>query len=111
MSPATPVVGELSPTEFVARRAAGEDLFLLDVREPAELVAASVAGAIHIPMGEVPARLAELPRDREVVVMCHAGGRSLRVAHFLAAQGFAPVQNLAGGIMAWADELGLDQSP
>jgi rhodanese-related sulfurtransferase len=110
MPPASPAVGELSPTEFAARRAAGDNLFLLDVREPGELVAASVAGAVHIPMGEVPARLAELPRDREVVVMCHAGGRSLRVAHFLASQGFGPVHNLAGGIMAWADELGLDQS-
>ena len=109
MTTGSPGVGELSPTEFAARRAAGEDLFLLDVREPAELVAASVAGAVHIPMGEIPSRLAELPRDREVVVMCHAGGRSLRAAHFLAGQGFSPVQNLAGGITAWAEELGLGQ--
>jgi rhodanese-related sulfurtransferase len=97
----------MTPTEFVARQHAGGNLFLLDVREPAEVASASVAGAVHIPMGDVPARLAELPRDREVVVLCLAGGRSLRVANFLAAQGFQPVTNLTGGISAWAEEIGL----
>ena len=103
----TPSVGAMTPTEFAARQQAGGNLFLLDVREPAELASASVAGAVHIPMGDVPARLAELPRDREVVVLCHAGSRSLRVANFLAAQGFQPVTNLSGGIAAWAVEIGL----
>ena len=103
----TPSVGAMTPTEFVARQQAGGNLFLLDVREPAEVVSASVAGAVHIPMGDVPARLAELPQDRELVIMCHAGGRSLRVANFLAAQGFQPVTNLTGGITAWAAEIGL----
>ena len=103
----TPSVGAMTPTEFVARQQAGGNLFLLDVREPAELASASVAGAVHIPMGDVPAHLAELPRDREVVVLCHAGSRSLRVANFLAAQGFQPVTNLSGGIAAWAVEIGL----
>jgi len=103
----TPSVGAMTPTEFVARQQAGGKLFLLDVREPAELVAASVATAVHIPMGDVPARLDELPRDQEIVVMCHVGGRSLRVANFLATQGFQPVTNLTGGIAAWAEEIGL----
>ena len=103
----TPSVGAMTPTEFTARQQAGGNLFLLDVREPAEVAASSVAGAVHIPMGEVPARLAELPRDRELVVMCLAGGRSLRVAYFLAAEGFQPVTNLTGGITAWAAEVGL----
>lgn len=103
----TPSVGAITPTEFVARQQAGANLFLLDVREPAEVAASSVSGAVHIPMGDVPARLAELPRDREVVVMCLAGGRSLRVANFLATQGFQPVTNLSGGITAWAAEIGL----
>ena len=100
-------VGAMTPTEFVARQHAGGNLFLLDVREPAEVASASVAGAVHIPMGDVPARLAELPQDRELVIMCHVGGRSLRVANFLAAQGFQPVTNLTGGITAWAAEIGL----
>jgi len=103
----TPSVGAMTPTEFTARQQAGANLFLLDVREPAELLAASVAGAVHIPMGDVPARLGELPRDREIVVLCHVGGRSLRVANFLAAQGFQPVTNLTGGIAAWAEEIRL----
>lgn len=103
----TPSVGAITPTEFVARQQAGANLFLLDVREPAEVAASSVGSAVHIPMGDVPARLAELPRDREVVVMCLAGGRSLRVANFLASQGFQPVTNLTGGITAWAAEIGL----
>jgi len=103
----TPVVGVMTPTEFVARRQAGAALYLLDVREADEVAAASVPGAVHIPMGEVPARLAEIPRDREVVVMCHAGGRSLRVASYLAGEGYQPVTNLTGGILAWAAEIGL----
>lgn len=103
----TPVVGVITPTEFDARRQAGEVLYLLDVREAAEVAAASVPGAVHIPMGEVPGRLAESPRDREIVVMCHAGARSLRVATYLAGEGYQPVTNLTGGIVAWAAELGL----
>jgi rhodanese-related sulfurtransferase len=97
----------MTPTEFKARVGAGERLYLIDVREAAELLAASVPDAVHIPMGDIPSRLAELPHDQELVVMCHSGGRSLRVAHFLAAQGFQPVTSLSGGILAWAQELGL----
>lgn len=100
-------VGEITPSEFQARRAAGDLLHLLDVREDWELAQSSVAGAAHIPMNEVPGRLAEIPRDREVVVMCQGGARSLQVARYLAAQGFQPVHNLTGGILRWAAELGL----
>jgi rhodanese-related sulfurtransferase len=56
-------------------------------------------------MNQVPGRLSELSRDQETVVMCHAGGRSLRVAQFLAAQGFTNVSNLTGGIAAWSDRV------
>jgi rhodanese-related sulfurtransferase len=103
----SPVVGEISPTEFQARRVAGHDPYLLDVREDWELAQSSVAGAAHIPMGEIPGRLAEIPRDREVVVLCQGGVRSLQVARYLAAQGIQPVHNLTGGIVRWAAELGL----
>ncbi|MEE4185499.1 MAG: rhodanese-like domain-containing protein [Gammaproteobacteria bacterium] len=82
-----------------------ESTLLLDVREPAELAAAAVADALHIPMGEIPARLHELNRDKTIVCMCHLGGRSAQVAAFLASQGFADVINLAGGIEAWADDV------
>ena len=97
-------VAEITPTEFVARRKQGESLTLLDVREDWELGVASVPGVVHIPMGEVADRLGELDRDREVVVLCRSGRRSLQVANFLQQNGFRAV-NLAGGILAWSREL------
>jgi rhodanese-related sulfurtransferase len=97
-------VAEITPTEFVARRARGESLTLLDVREDWELGVASVPDVVHIPMGEVADRLGELDRDREVVVLCRSGRRSLQVANFLQQNGFQAV-NLAGGILAWSREL------
>jgi rhodanese-related sulfurtransferase len=97
-------VAEITPTEFVARRARGESLTLLDVREEWELGVASVPDVVHIPMGEVADRLGELERGREVVVLCRSGRRSLQVANFLQQNGFQAV-NLAGGILAWSREL------
>jgi rhodanese-related sulfurtransferase len=97
-------IAEITPTEFVARRDRGEALTLLDVREEWELGVASVAGIVHIPMGQVAERIGELERDKEVVVMCRSGRRSLEVAKFLQQNGFKAV-NLAGGILAWSSEL------
>ena len=81
---------------------------LLDVREPWEVQTASVPpgdfDVVAIPMNEIPARLAELPQDRPVACLCHHGARSLRVAMFLAQQGYADVANVAGGIDAWSRE-------
>ena len=81
---------------------------VLDVREPWELKTASVAPVgfelLAIPMNEIPARLAELPAGRPVACLCHHGGRSLRVAMFLAQQGYNDVANIAGGIDAWSLE-------
>jgi rhodanese-related sulfurtransferase len=97
-------VAEITPTEFVARRDRGESLTLLDVREDWELGVASVPGIVHIPMGQVPDRLSELDRNRQVVVLCRSGKRSLQVANFLQQNGFKAL-NLAGGILAWSREL------
>lgn len=96
------MIGELSPDEMLARRARGDDFLLLDVRTAQELATASVHGAVHIPMQEIPARIGELEpwRGRDIVVMCHHGVRSDRVARYLADQGFARVHNLLGGIDA-----------
>ena len=77
---------------------------MLDVREEWELGVASVPDVVHIPMGEVADRLGELDRNREVVVLCRSGRRSLQVANFLQQNGFQAV-NLAGGILAWSREL------
>ena len=79
--------------------------FLLDVREAHEVALCRIPGAVHIPMGDVPTRLAEIPRDREVVVQCHHGGRSARIATLLLASGYTRVSNLTGGIHAWAEQI------
>jgi rhodanese-related sulfurtransferase len=103
-----PGVPELSPTEFAARWpsfANRDDVVLLDVREHDELAVAAVSGALHIPMREVPARLGELDAAKPLVVMCHSGGRSRRVAEYLSANGFAAIFNLTGGIDAWSTQL------
>ena len=100
------MINELTPREFVARRLAGANLTLLDVREAWETALAPVpSDVVHIPMGQVAERLGELDPARETVVICRSGGRSLEVARFLAAQGFVAVHNLAGGILAWSREL------
>jgi len=78
---------------------------LLDVREPSELVICSIAGAMHIPMREIPGRLDTLPRDRHILVLCHHGSRSLRVTQFLRHNGLANVSNIDGGINAWAERI------
>ena len=103
-----PGVPELSPTEFAERwpdHADGGGVVLLDVREHDELATAAVPGAVHIPMREIPARLAELDAAKPLVVMCHSGGRSQRVAQFLKSQGFSNVFNLSGGIDAWSTQI------
>jgi len=101
-----PEVPELTPTELSCRWPGREsDVVLLDVREPAELEVAGIEGARHVPMRQIPERLDELPRDKPIVVFCHTGGRSRRVAEFLTASGFERVFNLDGGIDAWSREI------
>lgn len=95
-------MSEISVDELKRRHDAGEQLVLLDVREPAEVATASIPWALAIPMGDIPARYGELPRDRPVVCMCHHGARSDTVMHFLHASGYDNAINLAGGIDAWA---------
>ena len=96
----------MSPQEFLQRRAAGTSMTLLDVREPWETQLAPVPTDLkHIPMGEVADRLSELDPKQDTVVICRSGGRSLQVARFLSAQGFASVSNLAGGILAWSRDV------
>ncbi|HEU4529559.1 MAG TPA: rhodanese-like domain-containing protein [Steroidobacteraceae bacterium] len=99
------MVSEVTPTEFVRRREAGNDAVLLDVREEWELQIANVPGTVHVPMNEIPQRLGELDPARETVVLCRSGRRSLQVARFLEQSGFRSVANLTGGILAWSREL------
>ena len=100
------MIEELTPREFLQRRSAGRAMTLLDVREDWEIALASVPSEhLHIPMGQIPDRLAELDAGRDTVVICRSGGRSLNVANFLARQGFKSVYNLSGGILAWSRDL------
>jgi adenylyltransferase/sulfurtransferase len=97
-------IPQLTVKELKARRDAGEDIFLLDVREPYEVQIAQIGGKV-IPQNDVPQRLAEIPRDREIVVHCRSGARSQRIAEFLKQSGYQNVVNLAGGILAWSGEI------
>jgi molybdopterin/thiamine biosynthesis adenylyltransferase/rhodanese-related sulfurtransferase len=103
-SPMKNGIPQISVKELKRRVDAGDDFLLLDVREPFEYQIANLGGKL-IPQGEVPARLAEIDRERDIVVHCRSGARSQRIAEFLAQQGYAKVANLAGGILAWADEI------
>ncbi|ORJ60434.1 rhodanese-like domain-containing protein [Geothermobacter hydrogeniphilus] len=78
-----------------------DDLFLLDVRTPQEYAEVRLDGARLIPINDFVARIAEVPKDRPVLVYCAVGSRSSRVADYLARSGYADVYNLTGGIWAW----------
>jgi molybdopterin/thiamine biosynthesis adenylyltransferase/rhodanese-related sulfurtransferase len=97
-------IAQLSPTEYKQRIDAGKDYFLLDVREPHEFKIANLNGYL-IPLGDLEKRVSELDRSREIVVHCKSGVRSQRAAEFLKKAGFDKVQNLAGGINAWSDQV------
>ena len=96
-------IGAIEPAALKARLDRGDDVVILDVREPYEVFLASFPGAPHIPMGDIPSRLSELDPDRETVVVCHHGIRSAQVAIYLARMGFEHVLNLSGGIDAWSE--------
>ena len=91
---------EIDPDSFRRRRADGEDLFLLDVREPAEVAEWSFPDAVNIPLGELGARSDELPTEMTIVVACHSGVRSATATEALRRGGWH-AQNLAGGAVAW----------
>jgi len=100
------MAAELGPKEVAQRlREDPTALVLLDVREPFERELAVVEPSVHIPMQQVAGRLAEIPRDRTVVVYCHSGGRSALVASYLEHHGFPKVANLTGGIDRWSREV------
>jgi adenylyltransferase/sulfurtransferase len=87
-----------------AKKAGADDFFLLDVREPYEVQIAQIGGYL-IPQNDVAARIGELDPAQEIVVHCRSGARSQRIAELLKQNGFARVSNVAGGILAWSDEI------
>jgi adenylyltransferase/sulfurtransferase len=103
-TPASSDVPEICPEELKAKLDAGDDVFLLDVREPHEYQICNLGGHV-IPPGELPARLNELDPSREIVAYCRSGARSARAVALLRQAGFTKVKNLAGGILAWSDKV------
>ncbi len=103
-SPAQAAVPEISPRELKARLDRGDDLFILDVREPHEYQICNLAGHL-IPLGELSRRVNELDSSREIVAHCRSGKRSAEAVEFLRSAGFRKVLNLKGGILAWSDEV------
>jgi adenylyltransferase/sulfurtransferase len=97
-------VPQIGPEELKRRQTAGEDVFVLDVREPHEYQIANIGGHL-IPLNDLPKRLSELDRAQNIVVHCKSGGRSQKASEFLQQQGFTHVENLAGGITAWSDKV------
>ncbi|HEX3437181.1 MAG TPA: molybdopterin-synthase adenylyltransferase MoeB [Pseudacidobacterium sp.] len=97
-------IPQITPIELKRRLDAGEDVFVLDVREPHEYQIVNI-GAPLIPLGDLPNRINELDPNREIVIHCKSGGRSQKAAEFLQKSGFKNVANLAGGITAWATDV------
>jgi glyoxylase-like metal-dependent hydrolase (beta-lactamase superfamily II) len=96
----SPTYRDISAAELAGRLGSDDEPFVLDVREPAEVAEWAIAGAVNVPVGELGGRVAELPRGREIVVVCASGNRSALAADFLAQQGLQ-VANLRGGMAAW----------
>jgi sulfur-carrier protein adenylyltransferase/sulfurtransferase len=96
---------EITPVELKQKLDSGETPFILDVREPNEYQINRIPGSTLIPLGELPRRYQELPRDREIVAQCKMGGRSAKAMDFLKSVGFTKVKNLKGGILEWVDKV------
>lgn len=97
-SPSLPTVGPKEAKSLVER----ENALIVDVREPDEWADARIPGAIHIPLSDIPARAAEIPRDRPVILQCRSGNRSAGATRALLDLGFTNAHNLEGGIGDWA---------
>jgi adenylyltransferase/sulfurtransferase len=97
-------VPEIQPIELACRLKAGEDLFILDVREPHEYHICNLHGYL-IPLRELPQRMHELDPGRTIVAHCKAGARSAQAVELLRRSGFQHVTSLAGGIIRWAEEV------
>ncbi len=96
------IVKQLSAIELNDKIQQGEDLFLLDVREPHEFQYAHIPNSVLIPLNQIPERLHEVDSQLEVVVICHHGIRSQQAANYLVQSGYNNIANLIGGIDAWS---------
>jgi len=101
------LIPQIAPAELAAWRAdaARAPPVVVDVREPWEYGHCRIEGSLSVPLNELPARLGELPADRDLVLVCHHGSRSQHAAMWLAQNGIVKVHNLRGGVEAWALEV------
>jgi adenylyltransferase/sulfurtransferase len=95
----------ITSRELSERLQRGDALVLIDVREPYEWEAGHLPQAQHIPLGQIPKRLDEIPRDAEIVMICRSGGRSANAQHFLLESGYGRVHNLTGGMTGWSRDV------
>jgi rhodanese-related sulfurtransferase len=95
------MVTDMTPKQLKARLDAGEDMLLIDVREAWELEQSKLPNIVHIPMGDLPYSLDQIPEDKPVVIVCRTGSRSAQVADWLAGNGYEDLYNLDGGMNAW----------
>lgn len=93
----------ISTEELQKKLEAGEKLVMIDVREHEEVEAGMIPGAKHIPMGEIPERMGELDKEKEIIFICRSSARSGNVCHYLNEQGYK-VRNMAGGMLNWGGE-------
>ncbi len=103
-APVAETTSDMQVEELKRRLDAGEDLFVLDVREPHEYQICNIKGHL-IPLGDLPKRVSELDPSRNIIAHCRSGVRSAKAVDFLRQAGFKNVRNLAGGILAWADRV------
>ncbi|HUH08809.1 MAG TPA: rhodanese-like domain-containing protein [Egibacteraceae bacterium] len=99
------MIEDLTPRDAAERLRDIEPPLLVDVRETWERELASIPGSLHIPMNQLPARLDELSEEREIIVYCHTGGRSLQAAMWLESQGYDRLANVDGGIDEWSQTI------
>lgn len=101
------MIQDITPQELKDKLDNGEDIVVIDVREPWELDISKVDFAEHIVMNTIPQRIDDIPEDKPVVFICRSGGRSMQVALFMAQNGWDPeyLYNLQGGILAWARDI------
>jgi adenylyltransferase/sulfurtransferase len=104
-APTTTEAGDITVDELKRRLDKHESLFILDVRNPEEYQICRLAGSKLLPLPQLAARYTELDPEREIIVHCKSGMRSLKAQHFLRQKGFKRVVNLKGGILAWADRI------
>ena len=96
---------EIDVQTLNSKKINNEDFILLDVRTDQEVFISIIEGSLHIPMNDIPSKMNELDKEKEIIVQCKSGKRSAKVCEFLMRNNFNNVKNLKGGIIAWAEQI------